>query len=92
MDTTAWHEDPFMSSWDAKYVSTNLKDDAAPYDKALFLSINDRLAQQPELKDYAYTLVVRAEGKNAFMIVLIPPPGSCLLRRWPRGHCGQVLR
>jgi hypothetical protein len=81
-----------MSSWDAKYVSTNLKDDAAPYDKALFLSINDRLVQQPELSDYAYTLVVRLENNNASVKVLIFLPGGRLLRRWPCRHCGQVLR
>ena len=58
MTTASWVQDPFMSSWDAKYVSTNLKDDAPPYDKAFFLALNDRLNQQPELKDYAYTLIV----------------------------------
>jgi hypothetical protein len=58
MSTSSWGQDPFMSSWDAKYVSTNLKNDAAPYDKAFFLGLNERLNQQPELREYSYTLVV----------------------------------
>lgn len=55
---TDWAKDEFMSQWDQKYVSTNLKSGARAYDKDFFLSVNSDLATQPELHPYSYALVV----------------------------------
>jgi hypothetical protein len=57
---TDWTKDEFMSIWDQKYVSTNVKSGSRPYDKDLFLGLESELtASQPELQDVAYTLIVR---------------------------------
>jgi hypothetical protein len=58
---TNWNNDTFMSDWDKKYVSTNLKPGAALYNKDFFLGINSELTStQPELNSYAYAIIVRA--------------------------------
>lgn len=57
---TDWGSNEFMSQWDAKYVSTNLKSGSRAYDKEFFLSINSELAAQPELQPYSYAIVVSA--------------------------------
>jgi hypothetical protein len=53
-----WDKDDFMSSWDKKYVSTNLKAGAKPYDKDLFRRLNEELKSYPEIQDVSYTLIV----------------------------------
>lgn len=55
----SWSEDKFMSEWDRKYVSTNLKPDARQYSKDFFLSVNaDLAASQPELREFSYAVIV----------------------------------
>lgn len=54
-----WETDEFMSQWDRKYVSTNLKPGSKPYDKDFFLDLESRLASShAELKHIANTLIV----------------------------------
>jgi hypothetical protein len=53
-----WEKDEFMSKWDKKYVSTNLKAGAKPYNGDLFRRLNQELVPYPEIKDVAYTLIV----------------------------------
>lgn len=55
---TDWAQNDFMSQWDAKYVSTNLKSGSRVYDKGFFFSINSELAAQPEVQPYSYAIVV----------------------------------
>ncbi|KAF2851665.1 hypothetical protein T440DRAFT_498203 [Plenodomus tracheiphilus IPT5] len=56
-----WSEDEFMSEWNKKYVSTNLKPGARPYSKELFLTINsDLVASQPELEGFSYAIIAAA--------------------------------
>ncbi|KAJ9602188.1 hypothetical protein H2200_013308 [Cladophialophora chaetospira] len=56
-----WDSNEFMSSWDKKYVSTNLKPGSKPYSKDLFISLNSSLVSaQPTLKDLGYTLIAAA--------------------------------
>lgn len=55
-----WSKDEFMSTWDQKFVSTNVKPGSKPYDRDLFLGLESELTtSQPELQDVAYTLIVR---------------------------------
>lgn len=55
-----WDSNEFMSSWDKKYVSTNVKPGSKPYSKDFFLGLNSSLiSAQLELKDVGYTLIVR---------------------------------
>lgn len=57
-----WDTDPFMSSWDKKYVSTNVKAEARPYDSDLFLGLNSKLAtSHPELQSYSHAIIVSAD-------------------------------
>jgi hypothetical protein len=54
-----WDTDEFMSQWDKKYVSTNVRHGSKPYDGGFFLGLESRLASsQPELKNIANTLIV----------------------------------
>ncbi|KAH7095435.1 hypothetical protein FB567DRAFT_512611 [Paraphoma chrysanthemicola] len=56
-----WSEDSFMSKWDAKFVSTNLKPGAKRYSKEFFLKINsDLVTGQPELKELSYAIIAAA--------------------------------
>ncbi|KAH7341222.1 hypothetical protein BKA66DRAFT_434598 [Pyrenochaeta sp. MPI-SDFR-AT-0127] len=56
-----WSEDSFMSEWDKKYVSTNLKPSARQYSKEFFLPINSDLAtSQPELSGFSYAIIAAA--------------------------------
>ncbi|KAL3476547.1 hypothetical protein BJX99DRAFT_258292 [Aspergillus californicus] len=56
-----WDEETFMSNWDKKYVSTNVKPDSPPYSKEFFLGLNSELgSRQPELKSYSYTIIAAA--------------------------------
>ncbi|KAF4417053.1 hypothetical protein FACUT_12485 [Fusarium acutatum] len=53
-----WNDDLFMSDWDAKYVSTNLKPQARKYDRGLFLELNSKLASShPELKSFNHAII-----------------------------------
>lgn len=55
-----WNDDLFMSDWDAKYVSTNIKPQARKYDRGLFLELNSKLASShPELKSLSHAIIVR---------------------------------
>jgi hypothetical protein len=54
-----WNDDSFMSDWDAKYVSTNVKPEARKYDRDLFLELNSKLAtSHPELKSFSHAIIV----------------------------------
>lgn len=54
-----WNVDSFMSDWDAKYVSTNVKPEARKYDRDLFLGLNSNLAtSHPELKTFSHAIIV----------------------------------
>ncbi|KAK5046574.1 hypothetical protein LTR84_007335 [Exophiala bonariae] len=56
-----WDTDDFMSQWDKKYVSTNVKPGSKPYERDFFLGLASRLASaQPELKNIANTLIAAA--------------------------------
>ncbi|KAI1610130.1 hypothetical protein EDD36DRAFT_64943 [Exophiala viscosa] len=56
-----WSKDQFMSAWEQKYVSTNLKPGSRPYDEAFFLNLNsDLVTSQPDLKHISYTLIAAA--------------------------------
>ncbi|KAK7887870.1 hypothetical protein LTR67_009264 [Exophiala xenobiotica] len=56
-----WDKDEFMSQWDKKYVSTNVKPGSKSYDKDFFLGLESRLASsQAELRNIANTLIVAA--------------------------------
>jgi hypothetical protein len=55
---TEWEKDEFMSQWDKKYVSTNLKAGAKPYNRDLFQQLNQELVPYPEIQDVSYTLIV----------------------------------
>ncbi|SCO91152.1 uncharacterized protein FRV6_15280 [Fusarium oxysporum] len=53
-----WNDDLFMSDWDAKYVSTNIKPQARKYDRGLFLELNSKLASShPELKSFSHAII-----------------------------------
>ncbi|KAF4999947.1 hypothetical protein FDECE_11349 [Fusarium decemcellulare] len=55
-----WETDSFMSEWDRKYVSTNVKPEARQYDRDLFLELNSKLAaSHPELQGYSHAIIVR---------------------------------
>ncbi|KAF5250381.1 hypothetical protein FANTH_4414 [Fusarium anthophilum] len=56
-----WDEDETMSAWDAKYVSTNVKPGAKPYDKDFFLNLDAKLAaSSAELSVHSYAIVAIA--------------------------------
>ncbi|KAM0257899.1 hypothetical protein ACHAPA_011500 [Fusarium lateritium] len=56
-----WNEDSFMSGWDAKYVSANVKPEARKYDRDLFLGLNSKLASShPELKSFSHAIIAAA--------------------------------
>lgn len=56
---TDWEKDDFISDWDKKYVSTNMKYGSSPYSKDLFCGFNSELAKaQPQLKSYSYAILV----------------------------------
>ncbi|KAH7230183.1 uncharacterized protein BKA55DRAFT_743405 [Fusarium redolens] len=56
-----WNDDSFMSDWDAKYVSTNVKPEAQKYDRDLFLELNSKLAtSHPELKSFSHAIIAAA--------------------------------
>lgn len=55
---TDWDQDEFMSEWDKKYVSTNLKQDAKKYEKDFFLGLNSRLVlSNPELESISFAII-----------------------------------
>jgi hypothetical protein len=39
-----WARDGFMSSWDKRYVSTNVKAGSKAYDNDIFMGLNEELA------------------------------------------------
>lgn len=55
-----WDKDKFMSEWDKKYVSTNVKTGSRPYDREFFLELHSVLVstQEGELKSVAACLIV----------------------------------
>ncbi|CAG9946902.1 unnamed protein product [Clonostachys rosea f. rosea IK726] len=56
-----WSKDPFMSDWDEKYVSTNVKAGSRLYDKNLFISLNSKLvASHPELGGFSHAIIAAA--------------------------------
>ncbi|KAJ3456872.1 hypothetical protein MRS44_016895 [Fusarium solani] len=56
-----WDTDSFMSAWDKKYVSTNVKAEARPYDRDFFLGLNSKLAtSHPELQSYSHAIIAAA--------------------------------
>ncbi|KAL6918563.1 hypothetical protein FSST1_010058 [Fusarium sambucinum] len=56
-----WKDDSFMSDWDTKYVSTNVKPSARKYDRDLFLGLNSTLAtSHPELKSFSHAIIAAA--------------------------------
>lgn len=66
-----WNTDEFMSQWDKKYVSTNVKTGAQQYNKEFFLGLNSRLCSlRPELQCYSYALIV---GPAKFVIHTFNP-------------------
>ena len=55
-----WDDDPFMAGWDKKYVATNIKPGARPYDRNLFLQLNQELAGADEtMQDCSHAIIVR---------------------------------
>jgi hypothetical protein len=57
-----WDTDSFMSGWDKKYVSTNVKAEARAYDRDLFLGLNSKLAtSHPELQSYSHAIIVSTD-------------------------------
>ena len=73
---TDWDKDDFMSQWDKKYVSTNVKPGSQPYNKDLFLELNSELGLSvPGLKNVAYTLIVRWTSlATALLLIPFRPP------------------
>ncbi|KAJ4194436.1 hypothetical protein NW759_016531 [Fusarium solani] len=56
-----WDADEFMSQWDKKYVSTNVKAESRPYDKEFFLALSSELATaHPELETVGDSLIAAA--------------------------------
>ncbi|KAJ5174161.1 uncharacterized protein N7482_000038 [Penicillium canariense] len=56
-----WDNDKLMSEWDKTYVSTNVKPGARPYDRGLFLKLNDELFRlQPELQTLSHAIIAAA--------------------------------
>ncbi|RSL89702.1 hypothetical protein CEP52_014815 [Fusarium oligoseptatum] len=56
-----WETNSFMSEWDKKYVSTNVKADARQYERDLFLGLNSKLAtSHPELQSYSHAIIAAA--------------------------------
>ncbi|KIV87319.1 hypothetical protein PV11_02874 [Exophiala sideris] len=56
-----WDKDDFMSQWDKKYVSTNVKSGSQPYSSELFMEVHSALvSSQAELIDVSYTIIVAA--------------------------------
>jgi hypothetical protein len=54
-----WDKDEFMSEWDKKYVSTNVKAGSRPYEKDFFLGLNSQFASsRPELQSYSFAIIV----------------------------------
>jgi hypothetical protein len=56
-----WKTHEFMSQWDKKYVSTNLRPGSKPYEREFFLTLASDLAtQHPELQNISPALIVRS--------------------------------
>jgi hypothetical protein len=53
-----WNTDDFMVEWNSKYVSTNIKAGARPYDEKMFLEMNSQLSVLPELQNCSYAIIV----------------------------------
>lgn len=53
-----WEQDDFMSEWDKKYVSTNVRSGSRAYEPDLFLGLNKDLASQPELQHISHAIIV----------------------------------
>ena len=55
-----WNSDEYMSQWDRKYVSNNVKKGSKPYEKGFFLGLNSDLARaQPNLQVISPAIIVR---------------------------------
>lgn len=58
---TDWDTNDFMSQWDQKYVSTNVRSGSNSYDKEFFFELKKELiSTQPELPDISYAIIVRS--------------------------------
>ncbi|KAF9890069.1 hypothetical protein FE257_006749 [Aspergillus nanangensis] len=58
---TKWDENEFMSEWDRKYVSTNVKPGSPLYSTELLLGLHrELLTSQPQLKDVASAIIATA--------------------------------
>ncbi|KAH7129142.1 hypothetical protein EDB81DRAFT_697248 [Dactylonectria macrodidyma] len=56
-----WETDSFMSEWDKKFVSTNVKAGSRPYDRDLFLALNSKLgASHTELQKHSHVIIAAA--------------------------------
>ncbi|KAH6959622.1 hypothetical protein BKA56DRAFT_624173 [Ilyonectria sp. MPI-CAGE-AT-0026] len=56
-----WDTNDFMSQWDQKYVSTNVRTGSNVYDKDFFFELNKELTStQPELLDVSYAIISAA--------------------------------
>ncbi|KAF9890059.1 hypothetical protein FE257_006739 [Aspergillus nanangensis] len=56
-----WHTDKFMSEWDKKYVSPNVKPGAPTYSKEFFLDLlTDLTTSHPELKGFTDAIIATA--------------------------------
>ncbi|KAF9884379.1 hypothetical protein FE257_001835 [Aspergillus nanangensis] len=54
-----WDTDKFMSEWDKKYVSTNVKPGAPTYSKEFFLDLHtDLTTSHPELKGFNDAIIL----------------------------------
>ena len=79
-----WDNDTFMSEWDKTYVSTNVKPGMRPYDRGLFLKLNENLAHlHPELRSLSHALIVSLGRIIALGLLADFPIGGCLLRCRP---------
>ncbi|KAJ4264144.1 hypothetical protein NW764_015952 [Fusarium oxysporum] len=58
---TDWKSNDFMSQWDQKYVSTNVKRGSRPYDKEFFLALDSKLrTERPELQRVSHAIIAAA--------------------------------
>ncbi|KAM5346009.1 hypothetical protein ACJ41O_011870 [Fusarium nematophilum] len=56
-----WDTDLFMSEWDKKYVSTNVKVGSRQYEREFFVALNSKLVTlHPELQSYSYAIIAAA--------------------------------
>ena len=67
-----WDEDSFMSQWDEKYVSTNVRSGSRSYDKDFFSTLTDDLTtSEPKLQDVSYCIVVRTSVFQQAILITV---------------------